>query len=317
MFSERIKGILDIQTTTLPHPTAMSNSIILVEPTLAQTPPAAQQANGGQFWMYSSAALALVLIGLGVYTKLQIKKLKKEKRFEEYKNRELQKKLKLALSTISKMEKNPDLIHSREFNLDYLRMRMSEDQFHFAIVNQIKIKVKEKITVALRPNQAEQGTLGIASTTRKVDEIFDVNYNLSKVQTGKKGVLFRIQIKLSKIPTQPTSVTISQIIDCMTTFMSQDTDDSWQPTLQGRIAYMHWDQKAKPTPLLVLEQSNEGVNVTFRSNRITEPANTIEPTKVTSTGTRKSTSKSSRSKRSTSSSSGSGRPNAQVRAKRS
>jgi hypothetical protein len=30
---------------------------------------------------------------------------------------------------------------------------------------------------------------------------------------------------------------------------------------------MHWDQKAKPTPLLVLEQSNEGVNVTFRTSR--------------------------------------------------
>jgi len=227
--------------------------------------------------MYSSIFLVLALIGLGVYTKLQLKKLKKEKRFEEYKNRELQKKLKLALSTISKMEKNPDLIHSREFNLDYLRMRMAEEQFHFAIVNQIKIKVKEKITVALRPHQAEQGTLGIASSTRKVDEIFDVEYNLSNIQTGKKGVLFRIQIKLAKIPTQPTSVTITQIIECMTTFMSQDTDDSWQPTLQGRIAYMHWDQKAKPTPLLVLEQSTEGVNVTFRSNRITEPSHAVEP----------------------------------------
>jgi hypothetical protein len=26
-----------------------------------------------------------------------------------------------------------------------------------------------------------------------------------------------------------------------------------------------WDQKAKPTPLLVLEQSEEGVNISFRS----------------------------------------------------
>lgn len=289
----------------------MSNSIILVEPTLAQAPATAQQSRGGQVWMYSSIALVVLLIGLGVYTKLQVKKLKKEKRFEEYKNRELQKKLKLALSTISKMEKNPDLIHSREFNLDYLRMRMAEEQFHFAIVNQIKIKVKEKITVALRPHQAEQGTLGIASSSRKVDEIFDVEYNLSNVQTGKKGVLFRIQIKLSKIPTQPTSVTINQIIECMTTFMSQDTDDSWQPTLQGRIAYMHWDQKAKPTPLLVLEQSNEGVNVTFRSNRITEPTHTVEPTSTsTPTASRIKPSKSNQTK-------SNGKSQVQAKAKRS
>lgn len=244
----------------------MAAHLILVEPTLAQAPPA--QPKGGQVWMYSTLMMVLLLVGLGFYNYTTVKKLKKEKRFEEYKNRELQKKLKLALNTISKMEKNPDLVHSREFNLDYLRMRMEEEQFHFAIVNQIKIKVKEKITVALRPHQAEEGNLGMASASRQVDEIFDVEYNLSESPTGKKGVLFRIQIKLAKIPAQPTSVTVKQIIECMTTFMSQDADENWQPTVQGRIAYMHWDQKAKPTPLLVLEQSNEGVNVTFRSTRI-------------------------------------------------
>jgi len=221
--------------------------------------------------MISSGVLLLLLAGLAAFTKFKTDQLLKQKRFEEYKNRELQKKLKLALQTISKMEKNPDLIHSREFNLDYLRMRMEEDQFHFAIVNQIKIKVKEKISVALRPTQANQGTLGIASTGRQVDEIFDVEYNLSESNRSTKRVLFRIQIKLMKLPTQPTSVTINQIIECMERFMSPSgDDDSWQPTIQGRIASMHWDQKAKPTPLLVLEQSNEGVNVTFRTTRIAE-----------------------------------------------
>lgn len=248
----------------------MPANLILVKPSLAQTPPNTAPPPAGQLWMYSTGVVVLLLIGLGIYTQLTVKKLKKAKRFEEYKNRELQKKLKLALNTISKMEKNPDLIHSREFNLDYLRMRMEEEQFHFAIVNQMKIKVKEKITVALRPHQAEQGMIGMASASRQVDELFDVEYNLSDAPGGKKGVLFRIQIKLAKIPTQPTSVTVKQIVECMMTFMSQDTDENWQPTIQGRIAYMHWDQKAKPTPLLVLEQSNEGVNVTFRSNRIVE-----------------------------------------------
>ncbi|RMF67585.1 MAG: hypothetical protein D6742_07150, partial [Cyanobacteria bacterium J069] len=159
--------------------------------------------------MYTAGGLLLLLVGLGVYSKFTFDKVSKEKRFEEYKNRELQKKLKLALNTISKMEKNPDLVHSREFNLDYLRLRMEEEKFHFAIVNQIKIRIKEKITVALRPPQAEQGTLGIASAPRQVDEIFDVQYDLTDVPGGKKGVLFRIQIKLAKLPTQPTSVTIN------------------------------------------------------------------------------------------------------------
>lgn len=250
----------------------MSNRIILVNPPLAQAAPAQSGASPLQnVWTIASGILLLLLLGLAAYTKFQTNKLEKQKRFEEFKNRELQKKLKLALNTISKMEKNPDLIHSREFNLDYLKMRMDEEQFHFIIMNQIKIKVKEKISIALRPIQAEQGLVGVASSGRQVDEMFDVEYDPSNSpKGGTKRVLFRIQVRLTKLPTQPTSATISQIIDCMQKYMSQDTDDHWQPTIQGRIVSMQWDQKAKPTPLLVLEQSNEGVNVTFRTNRITE-----------------------------------------------
>ncbi|MBD3880732.1 hypothetical protein IFO70_03080 [Phormidium tenue FACHB-886] len=249
----------------------MSTPIILIEPRLAQTVKLAKPPAPEQLWMMSSGVLAVLLLGLAAFTKFKIARLRKQARFEEFKNRELQKKLKLALNTISKMEKNPDLIHSREFNLDYLRMRMEEEQFHFIILNQIKIRVKEKVTIALRPSQAEQGMVGVASgTARQVDEIFDVDYDLSGTARGAKRVLFRIQIKLTKMPTQPTSVTINQIIDCMQKFMSQSTEDNWQPTLQGRIASMHWDQKAKPTPLLVLEQLNEGTNVTFRTTRMAE-----------------------------------------------
>lgn len=259
----------------------MSTPLFFPDLWLAQTSKPAKPATASssqvvscsqpQIWMISSGVLTILLLGLAAYTKSQTAKLAKQRRFEEYKNRELQKKLKLALNTIGKMEKNPDLIHSREFNLDYLRMRMEEEQFHFIIVNQIKIKVKEKISIALRPSQAEQGSVGIASGSgRQVDEIFDVEYDPSGAPKGTKKVLFRIQIKLTKLPTQPTSVTITQIIECMHKFMSPEADDNWQPTIQGRIASMHWDQKAKPTPLLVLEQSNDGVNVTFRTTRMAE-----------------------------------------------
>lgn len=261
----------------------MSTPIILFEPRLAQTPaktvktkPAATPATpvkaaaaeSGPPWMAASGGLFLLLVGLGVFSNLKINQLKKKVRFEELKNKETQKKLKMALETIGKMEKNPDLIHSREFNLDYLRMRMAEEVFHFAIVNQIKIKVKEKISIALRPSQAQQGAVGIASAGRQVDEIFDVEYEPGDMPKGTKRVLFRIQIRLTKLPTQPTSATISQIIDCLETYLRPSEEhDTWQPTIQGRIAQIHWDQKAKPTPLLVLEQTNEGTNVTFRTNR--------------------------------------------------
>lgn len=230
---------------------------------------AAENSEAPSVWMVTSGVLALLLVAFAIFTKMQSDKLNKKIRFEKFRTSEFEKKLKLALETIRKMETNPDLINSREFNLDYLRMRMAEEVFHFAIVNQVKIKVKDKITQALRPSQLNTGVVGIANSNgRQVDEIFDVEHEIGTAPNIIKRVLFRIQIRLMKLPTQATSATISQIIDCIETYLSPAEDhDTWQPTIQGRIAFMHWDQKAKPTPLLVLEQSNEGVNVTFRTSR--------------------------------------------------
>jgi len=253
----------------------MSTQIILVEPRLAVASPKPKQAKPGglasdQLLMGASGALLLLLIGLAVFTKLKLDDLSKKLKFEEFRNRELQKKYKMALETMTKMEKNPDLIHSRDFNLDYLRMRMAEEVFHFAIVNQIKVKVKDKISIALRPTQGAVGDKnGNAGSGRQVDSMFDIEYETGDPAVKiEKRVLFRIQIKLMKLPTQATSATINQIIDCLETYLSPSDDhDSWQPTIQGRIVHIEWDQKAKPTPMLVLEQSNEGVNVTFRTTR--------------------------------------------------
>lgn len=224
-----------------------------------------------QLWQYSTIALAIALSALGITSALQHRRLNKKLRFEVLKNKELHRRTELAAATITKMEKNPDLIHSRDFNLDYLRMRMAEETFRFAIVNQIKIKIKQQITVALRPTQAMEGELGISSTGRTIDHIFDVEYEPSDMPKGTKRVLFRIEIKMVKLPTQPTSQTISQITDCIESFLSPSQEnDSWQPTIQGRLANMRWDQKAKPTPRLLLEQTQEGSNVTFRTSRMSK-----------------------------------------------
>ena len=221
--------------------------------------------------LFAGGGMVLVLVAVIAYGRILLQRGDKKLKFEQFRTRELEKKLKLALETIRKMETNPDLVHSREFNLDYLRMRMSEEVFHFAIVNQIKIKVKDKISLSLRPSQANQGSVGISSSTgRQVDETFDIEYETGVAPNIVKRVLFRAQIRLVKLPTQATSSTITQIINCIETYLSpREDDDTWQPTIQGRIVYIHWDQKAKPTPLLVLEQSNEGVNVTFRTSRQT------------------------------------------------
>jgi hypothetical protein len=213
--------------------------------------------------------MAIALAGSIIYSKMQLAKKDKQLKIERYKIQDLEKKLKLALSTIKKMETNPDLVHSRDFNLDYLRMRMEEEVFHYSIVNQVKVRIKQVITVALRPSTSDTATVGVATSGRQVDEIFDIHYETEVQGKRMKGVLFRIHIQLMKLPTQSTSTTIEQLIDCIETFLSPKEDhDTWQPVIQGRVVAMDWDQKAKPTPLLVLRQSDEGVNVSFRTNPI-------------------------------------------------
>ena len=257
-------------------PLDMTISVSPVRPLLLTTspapPPPVQPSPGWQPHAAWGLTLLLVAGGFGVAllkAQQRIKALEKQQRFEQFKNRELKKRVQLSLNTIRKMEENPDLIHSREFNLDYLRMRMAEASFHNAIVNQVKNKVRDQIAIALRESQPQQ-IVGIATRSgRQISCTFDVEYSLRGQRRSRNGVLFRIQIRLFKLPMQPTSVTVRQVVECLEAYMSPTTDHAtWQPTLQGRIVTINWDQSAKPTPLLVLEQLNDGTNVTFRTRGI-------------------------------------------------
>lgn len=156
------------------------------------------------------------------------------------------------------MESNLDLIYAREFLLDYLRIRMNEEVFHFNIVNQIKDRVKHIIAQAQSQISTQENSSGTGSNCKwKVDESFDIEY-----QTGNfvesKAVLFRIHIRLMKLPNKYISGIINQVIDCIETFLSPcDNDEDWLPLIQGRMVHMQWDEATKPLPLLVLEQSDD------------------------------------------------------------
>lgn len=221
-------------------------------------------------WMLSSCGLLLTLTILSVYSKWKFTKMTKAIRYERYKYESLQKRLNLALTTLRKWEENPDLVHSRDWNLDYIRMRMEDPTFHNAMINQAKIKIKQFISTALRINLSQNKTIGIANTHgHKIDETFDVTYETDVQGKPTRRVLFRIRIKLTKLPMQSTSVTIEQTVECIKNFLSPtQVDDNWQPTIQGYIVSMSWNQEAKPTPLLLLEQHSEGVNVSFRTKRM-------------------------------------------------
>ncbi|WP_107667607.1 hypothetical protein [Cyanothece sp. BG0011] len=251
----------------------MSSSGFSHRPLLAQTteipsnpsvtPSAGSYGSSGHLWMISTIALWAMLAVLLVYSQWQLRQKTKALNFEKFKSKDLKKKLKLALVTIRKMEGNPDLVYAREFNLDYLRMRMDEEVFHYVIINQIKMKVTQLIGAALRPS-TDKVQAGVIAGGRNIDESFDVTYEV-ETQEGQwnKGVLFRISIKLMKLPVQSSASTVSQIIECIENFLSPiTTNENWQPAIQGQVVLISWDQKAKPTPLLVIEQSEEGLNLT-------------------------------------------------------
>ncbi|MDJ0688775.1 MAG: hypothetical protein QNJ41_09710 [Xenococcaceae cyanobacterium MO_188.B32] len=218
-----------------------------------------------KLWVISTTSLLIIIVGLSIYSKWKFNKMLKTIQYEQFKVKNLHKRLKLALETIHQWEANPDLVHSRDFNLDYLRMRMEEKHFHNTILNQVKIKVKQFISTALRICSSQDKLMGIANQNGcTVDEIFDITYETKIEKKVTRRVLFRIQIKLQKLPSQSTSETIAQIIKCLETFLSPEgIDENWQPAIQGYLVSISWNQQCKPTPLLLLEQNNEGMNVSF------------------------------------------------------
>lgn len=212
-------------------------------------------------------SLLLVLlwgaIGATAYHYWQLRKTRQQLKIEKVKTNELTKKLKLALHTIDEHERNPDLIHSREFNLDYLSMRMEEPYFCEIILAQIKVNLRQKVAPVLMPTEEDSGHV------RKVDVIFDVSYQPEHHDDSQIRVLFRIHVKLTKIPAHGSQSILKDLATGLDNFVSASEENrNWQPTIQGRLAVISWDQAAKPTPLLVIEQTNEGANVLMKNKRL-------------------------------------------------
>jgi hypothetical protein len=245
-------------------------NVVAIE-SIAQINPLLNMGNTTRSLQNPSAILFLLLLlatatGASVYNYHKFRKHRYSLKIEKLKNQDLAKKLKLALNTISEFERNPDLIHSREFNLDYLGMRMDEEVFRNVIMAQIKQHLRRDVTAALLPPPIEAKE---KNGVRKVDVTFAVFYQLGQQDTTIPRVLFRIQVKLAKIPHQSTNKTVKDLEEALTNFViATEENRNWQPTIQGRIANISWDQKAKPTPLLVIEQTNEGSNVIFRPRRL-------------------------------------------------
>jgi hypothetical protein len=75
------------------------------------------ESQGPPLLLFASGGLILALVAVIVYGKTLVDNDEKKLKLEKFRTKELEKKLKLALETIRKMETNPDLVHSRDFNL--------------------------------------------------------------------------------------------------------------------------------------------------------------------------------------------------------
>ncbi|MEB3250303.1 MAG: hypothetical protein VKK07_13270 [Merismopediaceae bacterium] len=142
-----------------------------------------------------------------------------------------------------------DLKDAYNLSLDYLRMRMDEEVFHYNVMNQIRNSISEMIAVSLRAETPEEGNLYLAQT-------LNITYDFETYEgEWRPAVLFRLKVRLSQFPLQSTSSTINQLLECIKVFVSHSTQQpSWQADLQGCAINISWDESQKPIPLLCLEQ---------------------------------------------------------------
>ena len=271
--SKLILGILEIHyqvQSRLMLDRSLSSELVATQIPPTQQPTKIWQRYESQLVPILGVSNLVFLALAGVFFvsgKQQYKKLSAKIAYEQNKVSNLQGRLDSALSNVREWEENPDLVHSRDCNLDYIRMRMKDEQFNHALVNQVKVKIKQFISTAMRISLSKNTTIGIANRNGfGIDETFDITYETEVQGKRTRRVLFRIQIELMKLPAQSTSSTIKQIIECIEAFLSPDRKDTnWQPTIQGHIVTMNWNQKAKPTPLLSLKQDKGSVSVSFRN----------------------------------------------------
>lgn len=208
------------------------------------------------FWeeysLFTNTGFALILFALVLYGKNQTKKMAKAIRSEKHKNQGLQQRLQTVLQDKHKLETNPDLIHSRDWNLDYLRIRMQEDEFRQTTMAKVKIEI-EKIFKKYVYNNSYK----IDNRKPKIDANFEILRETDISGKPAKRVLFRVKIVALQLPIQATARSIEEILNSIESSFYPTSDPTWQPEIQGKPVFLTWDRQTKPTPLLILESYDD------------------------------------------------------------
>jgi hypothetical protein len=168
---------------------------------------------------------------------------------------QLSQELNITLKTLHSLETSPDLADAHCLCLDYIRMRMDEEVFHYNTTNQIKQKITDIINSAIRSTFPGKDEL-------QVDNCFEVYHSLELgAQQWREAVLFRLHIKLAQLPTQASSHTINQLLETVEIFLAHNSQHpDWRSSIQDIELAIAWDEQAKPIPVLVLQQKR-GANL--------------------------------------------------------
>lgn len=208
-------------------------------------------------WIVGAVGLGFVLLILGVVAKIKFNQKQQAIAKLQQSNHQLQEELSTARQELEASKQNPDLSSAHSILLDYVRMRMDEEVFHYVVINQIRTGITESIGASLRrTEEIPEESRSSASPNLQIDQIFDITYDI-EIAEGKwsSGVLFRLDLKLNKLPTQSSSNTVNQMLECIEVFLSHSIQHPrWTSDLQGRLITLAWDEKTKLIPLLCLEQ---------------------------------------------------------------
>ncbi|MGL5033389.1 MAG: hypothetical protein ACRC6M_06260 [Microcystaceae cyanobacterium] len=208
-------------------------------------------------WIVGAVGLSFILIVLGVVTKIKFNQKQQAIANLQQSNDQLQEELSTVNEKLEASTQNPDLHFAHSILLDYIRMRMDEEVFHYLVINQIRTGVTDLIGASLRrtveiPEESRSST----SSNLQIDHALDITYEI-EIADGKwsSGVLFRLDLKLRELPIQSSSNTVNQMLECIEVFLSHSIQQPrWTSDLQGRLITLAWDEKTKPIPLLCLEQ---------------------------------------------------------------
>jgi len=141
------------------------------------------------------------------------------------------------------------------------------------ICHQVKMKVKQFIAPALRPNTEELLT-GVERVSRQINKSFDITHEI-RMPNGrvKQETLLRVQVKLTKYPNQLSSKTVNEIIDCLQVALnSSSRSQVLLATIQNQKVKVSWHQLQDSSPLLLIEESTEPSRAPFSHNLVRVPS---------------------------------------------